>query len=147
MRIKKISFLLSIIFLLSFFTSCGKKIDTEGLRSYSDGALESILMAANKDDYEKYSKDFSDKMKELLTEKNFKQQNKVIKEKIGDYVSKEFVKATIKRDKGIDYIVAIYKAKYTDEPKEVMVSITFRENDENHKVEGLFMTSPKLVSK
>jgi hypothetical protein len=131
--------------LLTLFTGCGQKtkINEAEVRSYSDTKIESILTAANKDDYSAYSKDFSDKMKEAITESNFKLQNKLIKDKIGSYESKEFVKL---QNKG-EYITVIYKAKYSNEPKEVMVTITFRNGDDAHKVEGLFMTSPKLASK
>lgn len=143
MKIKKISLLLGLILMLGLFASCGKKINTEELRKYSDPALESILTAANKDDYAQYSKEFSDKMKEAIPENIFKEQNKLIKDKIGEYESKEFVKAQAKGE----YTVVIYTAKYVKEPKGVMVSITFKNGDDNHTVEGLFMTSPKLASK
>jgi hypothetical protein len=73
-----------------------------------------------------------------LTESNFKQQSK-----IGDYESKEFVKTQLNRE----YEVAIYKGKYSNEPKDVMISITFKNGDEAHKAQGLFMTSSKLASK
>jgi hypothetical protein len=145
MKFKKFSPVLVLIMLLTLLAGCGQKtkLDESEVRGYSDTKLENILAAANKDDYAAYSKDFSDKMKEALTESNFKQQNKLIKDKIGSYESKEFVKL---QNKG-EYITVIYKAKYSDEPKDVMVTITFRSGDEAHKVEGLFMTSPKLASK
>ena len=146
---KKISLFLIITLLVSLFTSCGKKVqvNAEDVRAYSDTILENILTAGNKDDYSAYSKDFSDKMKELINENNFKDQNKVIKDKIGDYVSKEFTKVNTAKEKGTNYIVVIYKTKYSNEPKDAMISITFREGDPDHKVEGLFMTSPKLAAK
>lgn len=145
MNLKKFSPVLVFIMLLMLLSGCGQKTKlNEGeVRGYSDTKLENILTAANKDDYTAYSKDFSDKMKEALTESNFKQQNKLIKDKIGSYESKEFVKL---QNKG-EYITVIYKTKYSNEPKDVMVTITFRNGDEAHKVEGLFMTSPKLASK
>ncbi|MDF2590985.1 MAG: uncharacterized protein K0S75_451 [Clostridia bacterium] len=87
--------------------------------------------------------DFSDKTKATLTESNFKQQNKIVNHKIGNYESKEFVET---QPNG-EYVVAIYKGKYSNKHKDVMVSITFKNGDEAHKVEGLFMTSPKLASK
>jgi hypothetical protein len=145
MKLKKFSPVLVFIMLLTFLVGCGQKtkLNEAEVRAYSDAKLENILTAANKDDYANYSKDFSDKMKEAITESNFKLQNKLIKDKIGSYESKEFVKL---QNKG-EYITVIYKAKYLNEPKEVMVTITFRNGDDAHKVEGLFMTSPKLASK
>ena len=146
MRFKKFSILFVLIVMVGLFTACSQKsvkVNDEEVKNYSEPILESILMAANKDDYSTYSKDFSDKMKEALTETNFKEHNKVIKDKIGEYKSKQFVKVQAKGD----YITAIYSAKYSNEPKDVMVTVTFKTGDENHKVEGLFMTSPKLASK
>lgn len=146
MRFKKFSIFFVLIILVGLFTACGQKavkVNNDEVKNYSEPLLESILMAANKDDYSTYSKDFSDKMKEALTETNFKEQNKIIKDKIGEYKSKQFIKAQAKDD----YITAIYSAKYSNEPKDVMVTITFKSGDENHKVEGLFMTSPKLAGK
>jgi outer membrane lipoprotein-sorting protein len=145
MKLKKFIPVLMLAMLLTLLAGCGQKSKSgeAEVKAYADTILENILVAANKDDYASYSKDFSDKMKTALTESNFKQQNKLIKDKIGDYVSKEFVKT---QPNG-EYVVAIYKGRYSSEPKDVMISITFKNGDEAHKVEGLFMTSPKLASK
>jgi uncharacterized protein YxeA len=145
MRFKRLGYLILITLILSILSSCGKteSVNSDEVRKYSDSMLENILVSADKEDYESYSKDFSDKMKEAVNEKNFKEQNKLIKSKIGNYKTKEFLKVQAKGE----YITAIYKAKYSEEPKDVMITITFKNNDESHKVEGLFMTSPKLAGK
>lgn len=145
MKLKKGYLLLMIVMLVSLLAGCGQKtkINTEEIKSFSEPLLENILVAADKDDYSSYSKDFSGKMKEAVNESNFKAQNKLIKEKIGNYESKQFVDAQAQGN----YISAIYKAKYSDEPKDVMISITFNKDDETHKVEGLRMVSPKLTGK
>jgi hypothetical protein len=134
-----------LVMLLTLLAGCGQKTKSNEaeIKAYSDSILENILTAANKDDYGTYSKDFSDDMKVKLPESSFKQSNKLIKDKIGSYESKEFVKT---QPSG-EYIVVIYKGKYSDEPKDVMITITFKKGDEAHKVEGLFMNSPKLASK
>jgi hypothetical protein len=131
--------------LLTLLAGCGQKskINDAEVQTYSDAIVENILVSARKDDYAAFSKDFSDKMKAALTESMAKEQNKLIRDKIGNYESKEFIKTQLNGE----YIVAIYKGKYSDEPKDVMISITFKNGDEAHKVEGLFMTSPKLASK
>ena len=145
MKMKKFIPVVMLAMLLMLLASCGQKTKSNEaeVKAYSDTILENILVAANKDDYANYSKDFSEKMKAALTESNFKQQNKLIKDKIGNYESKGFVKTQANGE----YIVAIYKGKYVSEPKDVMISITFKSGDGTHKVEGLFMTSPKLASK
>jgi hypothetical protein len=145
MKLKKLCPVIVLVMLLTLLAGCGQKtkLNEAEVKAYSDTILENILMAANKDDYASYSKDFSDKMKAAITESNFKQQNKLIKDKIGNYESKEFVKTQANGE----YTVVIYKGKYVSEPKDVMITITFKNGDEAHKVEGLFMTSPKLASK
>lgn len=145
MKLKNVNLLLIIIMLVSLLAGCGQKtkINTGEIKNFSEPMLESILTAADKDDYTSYSKDFSNKMKEAVNESNFKEMNKLIKEKIGNYESKQFVEAQTQGD----YISAIYKAKYSNEPKDVMISITFNKDDETHKVEGLRMVSPKLAGK
>lgn len=137
---KLILLLIGIILL----TSCGKKkLDISQVRGYSDSIVENILEAVNEDDYEKYSADFNDTMKDALTKDVFISQNKIVKNKIGSYVSKDFGMA--QREK--DYIVVLYKAKFTKEPKDVIVKIVYENNNGNIKVAGLFFDSPNLRKK
>jgi hypothetical protein len=145
MRFKKVVPLIMITLLIVLLVGCGKKskVNTDEVKSFSDPILESMLIASNKDDFAAYSKDFGEIMKQKFSEDAFKAANKLIKEKIGDYKSKEFVKAQTQGD----YVSAIYKAKYSNEPKDVMISITFNKNDKEHMVEGIYLTSPKLAGK
>lgn len=147
MKIRKIYCILTIVFVFTLLSGCGNNVNTEEVRNYSDSILENILAAGNKDNYTDYSKDFSENMKTALNEDLFNKNNSLIKDKIGKYVSKEFIKVNTKKEKGIDYVVAIYNAKYSNEPQGAIVSITFKKDDNSHKVEGLFMTSPKLAGK
>lgn len=140
-------FLISLIIASIILSGCGNNINSSEVRNYSDSVLENILISGNKDNYTDYSKDFSDNMKAAITEDLFKKNNTLIKDKIGEYVSKDFIKINTKKENGINYIIAIYNAKYSKEPQGALVSITFKEKDDNHKVEGLFMTSPKLAGK
>lgn len=139
--------ILILIFALTILSGCGNNINTGDVRNYSDSILENILISGNLRNYNDYSKDFSDNMKAALTEDLFNKNNALVKDKIGEYVSKDFIKVNTKKEKGINYIIVIYNAKYSKEPQGALVSITFKEKDENHKVEGLFMTSPKLAGK
>lgn len=140
-------FLISFIIVAAILSGCGNNINTTEVRDYSDSILENILISGNKDNYADYSKDFSDNMKTAISEDLFKKNNTLIKDKIGEYGSKDFIKINTKKENGINYIIVIYNAKYSKEPQGALVSITFKEKDENHKVEGLFMTSPKLAGK
>ncbi|MFL0247480.1 DUF3887 domain-containing protein [Candidatus Clostridium stratigraminis] len=145
MKCIRVFFLITLIIGASILSGCGNNINASEVRNYSDSILENILISGNKDNYADYSKDFSDNMKTAIPEDMFKKNNALIKDKIGEYVSKDFIKINTKKEKGINYIIIIYNAKYSKEPQGALVSITFKEKDENHKVEGLFMTSPKLT--
>lgn len=145
MKFKRVVPLIMITMLIVLLAGCGQKtkINTEEIKSFSEPILENMLVAGNKDDFAAYSKDFGSIMKEKFNEEAFKAANKLIKGKIGDYESKEFVKVQTQGS----YVSAIYKAKYSNEPKDVMVSITFNKDDKEHKVEGIYLVSPKLTAK
>lgn len=143
MKFKRAFYLLLVIMLITFLAGCGQKLNSDEIRQYADASAENILTAMKVGDYTKYSKDFSDQMKSALPESTFKSQNSLIKNKIGDYVSKEFTKVDT-QDK---YVRAIYTTKFTNEPNNVMVTIVFLKDDASHKVQGLFLSSPKLAAK
>ncbi len=110
------------------------------VRGYADPITEQILVAMNKDDYAMYSEDFDQTMKNAMTESVFVETNAVIKSKIGDYVSKEFWKAESKDQ----YTIVHYKAKFTDEPADVIARVVFQEIGGEIKVSGLWFDSPEL---
>lgn len=143
MKIKKAFSLIFVIMLIAFVVACGQKLNSSEIRKYADPSIENILTAMNTGDYTKYSKDFSDQMKTALPENTFISQNGIIKNKIGDYASKEFTKV----DSQENYVRAIYTTKFTNEPNNVMVTVVFLKDDASHKVQGLFLSSPKLATK
>lgn len=151
MKIKKITALAMVAVLLFVFTGCSKtkveKLDTAQVSEYSDPMTESILTGINEDSYEKYSKDFDEIMKKQLSEKVFTDSQKMIKEKIGEYVSKTINKAEKVTQKDTEYTIAYYTAKFTKEPGEVSVKVVFSEVDGKKYVTGLWFDSPNLRKK
>jgi len=139
MKIKILIFLIFLVSILSF--SCSK-IDVNKVREYADPMTENLLIGRNERDYEKYSKDFSDEMKNAVTYEKFIESVNLIEGKIGKYIegSKKFYLAT-KQDK---YIIVTYKAKFTDETSDVLVRIVFEEKDGVMKISGEWYDSPKL---
>jgi hypothetical protein len=139
--LKKASCIFVVITLLGMLIGCSaQKVDTEKVRAYSDAAAQRILEALQEGDYEKFSEDFDDKMKSAMNKEAFANMQNLTKQKIGDYESSEFIKA--ESVKG--YIRTFYKAKYTSEPKDVVVTIVFTESNGGELVSGLFMNSPNL---
>ncbi len=139
MKIKIIIFLISLFIILNL--SCSK-IDVNEVREYADAMTENLLIGRNEKNYEKYSKDFSDKMKEAVSEDKFLESIDLIEGKIGKYIenSKKFNTAT--KDK--NYIIVTYKAKFTDESSDVTVRIVFEDVNGEMKISGEFYDSPKL---
>lgn len=131
-----------IIFLLIFLFSCATKIDVKKIREYADPLTEKLLIGRNERNYKKYSEDFSDEMKRVVTIEKFLESIDLIEGKIGKYIegSKKFYLAT--RDK--NYIIVTYKAKFTDEISDVTVRIVFEEGEGIMKISGEWYDSPKL---
>lgn len=139
MKIKIIIFLISLFIILNL--SCSK-IDVNEVREYADPMTENLLIGRNEKNYKKYSKDFSDKMKEAVSEEKFLESIGLIEGKIGKYIenSKKFNTAT--KDK--NYIIVTYKAKFTDESSDVTVRIVFEDVNGEMKISGEFYDSPNL---
>lgn len=139
MKIKIIIFLISLFIILNL--SCSK-IDVNEVREYADPMTENLLIGRNEKNYEKYSKDFSDKMKEAVSEDKFLESIDLIEGKIGKYIenSKKFDSVT----KNNNYIIVTYKAKFTNESNNVTVRTVFEDVNGEMKISGEFYDSPKL---
>lgn len=145
MKIKKVSLLVVIAMLFGLFVGCGEKVDNDAVKRYSDKIVEENLVAFKNEGIKKYIESFDPKFKELLTEDKVKESMKLINSKIGIYTdgSLKFQKAIKQSKDGKKYITAIYSAKFSDEPKDVVVTAVF-EDDENHKLQTFLLNSPKL---
>ena len=147
MKKKTIAGLIAIVVIVFvvFFAGCAEKsqVDVDQVRKYADSITENILLGMNGNNYTKYSEHFDQTMKNAMPEAVFIETNTLIKSKIGDYVSKEFWKVESKGP----YTIVYYKAKFTDEPEDVIVKVVFQEIMEEMKVSGLWLDSPSLRKK
>jgi hypothetical protein len=119
------------------------QVGVEQVRTYADPITENILLAMNEDNYTKYSEHFDATMKNALPETLFHETTTLLTSKIGTYVSKEFWKVESENQ----YTSVYYKAKFTQEPDDVIVKVVFQEIVGENKVSGLWMDSPKLRAK
>lgn len=131
----------SIVFLAGYVGR--EEIDVEQVRKYADPITENILLGMNEVNYTKYSEHFDQTMKNAMSEAVFNETNAIIKSKIGDYVSKKFWKVESKDQ----FTIAYYKAKFTQEPEDVIVKVVFQEIMMEMNVSGLWLDSPKLRKK
>ena len=136
---------LSALLILSFAAGCKQaiKVNAEDVRKYSDEAAENILTAANKKDYEKFSKDFSLEMRKAISKEAFDKLIEDFDKKIGNYVSHKFSSVSAKDN----YIISIYKARFTKESADVILRVVFEEKDEKMQISGLYYDSSNLRKK
>ena len=97
----------------------------------------------NENNYSGYAGYFDQTMKTAMNEAVFNETNMLIRSKIGDYVSKEFLKVESKNQ----HMVVHYNARFTDEPEDVIVRVVFQEVMGEMKVSGLWLDSPILREK
>jgi len=145
MKTNNIYLFCGMLLFFVIFSGCAKEkqTDVEQVRKYADSITENILSAMNEDNYAKYSEHFDQAMKNAIPEAAFKETNTAIKEKIGNYTSKEIQKA----EKKDQYTVTYYKAKFTEETNDVIVKVVFSESNGKMYVSGLFLDSPNLRKK
>ena len=109
------------------------------IMAYADPAAENLLAGFNEEDHAKFSRDFSEQMKNAMTEPVFKQTREGIVSKIGLYKSRNLFKV----EKKGPHIVVLYKAEFEKESG-VEVKVVFTKYGEKDLVSGLWFNSPKL---
>ncbi|MDI9609026.1 MAG: DUF3887 domain-containing protein [Candidatus Verstraetearchaeota archaeon] len=129
---------------VAYWLSLPQPVDEASLRIYADPMTENLLLAIENGDYTAFSRDFDDAMKNALNLANFQQLRSQFDSKIGDYVNGS--KAFIRGERTGNYIIAYYKANYTNEPAGVTVKVVFTSGNGPAKITGLWFSSPKLAS-
>lgn len=135
--------LAAVIAAMFLLPGCGKKI-TEADISYAGPMVDNMLAGIKDKDYKEYTKDFSSVMLKAVTEDSFNQLVDLVQSKIGDYQSRTFSGAQNTKSNGVDMTVVVYKAKYTNETSDVLITVTFGEENGAMKVMGFFLNSPNL---
>jgi hypothetical protein len=142
-RIISIVFALVLISLIVVAAGCSTKTTTTATTqaepSYVSAMTDNILAALSQDNYAKFSQDLDEAMKEAMKEMNFHGLSSQLKDKVGDYVSKEL--QTVQVKDGITTVV--YAAKYTKDDN-VTITISFRIVDSQNLVAGLYFNAPSL---
>ena len=115
----------------------GKPIDVSQLRAYADTETENALVSLQNNDYNGFTEDFNQTMKNSMSQSAFAKLYTLISSTVGDYQSKEFEIVTTANN----IFTIQYYAQYSLEPTGVWVSISF---DSNQKIAGLYFNSRKL---
>jgi hypothetical protein len=107
---------------------------------YANQMTESALQGMSDGDYAGYIENFSPDAQSSLAEADFDEASQLIKSLVGDYIDKEFWK-TEEED---GYTVVYYKANFTEEPADVIITVYFTEVDGEMYIAGFWLNSPKL---
>jgi PBP1b-binding outer membrane lipoprotein LpoB len=144
-----------LIFLAMGWTGCGEEDKTKTttdqttgeqmdevvqLETIAEPMLASIMSAYNSGDYQAYSKDFNQEMKNAVTEEAFTSSRTDMLETIGKYTSHTFVSHKTEKE----YEIFQYKAMF--EQDEVNITLTLEKQGDTYKVVGLWLSSPKLIA-
>jgi hypothetical protein len=142
---KKIVLLIMVLLLIVSVIGCAQKANNSAVSAYADDITEKMLLAYNEDNYTQYIANTDSQFKSVVSEDKMKQGNKVVRDKIGNYIpgSKQFTDAVPTTQNNQKYIAVRYTAKFTNETGDVVVSMIFDDND-SHQVGGIFFNSPKL---
>jgi putative lipoic acid-binding regulatory protein len=128
---------LSIMVVALSLLACGGGQEPD----YAGPMAENILSAINQDSYAQYSESFTAEMRDKMPEDVVRQINSVIRLEIGTYESKEFWKT----ESAGQYTTVYYKARFTNEPDDVIVKVVFRKVQSKIYVAGFWLDSPKLA--
>ncbi|SMC80636.1 DUF3887 domain-containing protein [Sporomusa malonica] len=141
MKLCKIVVLITFLISLIVLSGCSaQQLSAEETKKFADPITENMLLAMNEDNYSRFSQDFDEQMKNVLNETQYKNTFTAIKAKIGKYISKEVVSVETKDG----YAIVMYKAKFSQEPADVIVRSVFSDNNGKKHISGFWLDSPKL---
>jgi hypothetical protein len=129
--------LLILLVVIAGLAACSNRIPEP---EYAGQMTENTAQGMSDGDYAAFTQYLIPEIKAALTEDDFNQVSQLIKSTIGDYIDKEFWKA---QPSGEDTVV-YYKARFTAEPDEVIISVLFTEIDGEIYIAGFTFDSPKL---
>ncbi len=110
------------------------------IRAVADPIMDNILSALAKGDYQAYLKDMDANMVNLQPRPVFDQSRRLLEERIGRFVSKEFVSVT-----EVDrFYVVQYSGFFTRAKEQVSIRLVLVKTDKGHRVAGLWFDSPSL---
>jgi hypothetical protein len=136
--------LISAVLLFTGISGCGGSGSESEVEvpDYVHTLVEELLEAFKVGDYTAYLEHFEAGADWVMPEDYFSQQVSFIQKKIGHYISmsKELseVKVTEK------YTDVIYKTRFSSEPDDVIVTVSYYISDNRVYAEGIWFNSPRL---
>lgn len=127
-----------------FLAGCSKGL-TESDVSYAGPVLDNILEGIAERDYEKFSRDFSERMKEAVPPDDFDAMVTTLETRLGTYAGRSFTNATQTKS-ATDLVVVTYQARYAKESA-VTIRMYFSAEGGSKLIEGFLIDSPALQEK
>lgn len=140
-RFTSIFFCLIFVMILATGCSTTKQISSdekEKISALVQPKIESMMQGYAGDDYQKYSADFSPKLREGMPLSGFNDTRKMLTEKIGNYQS--FKIADIMETQ--NFITVVCDAVFDNDGK-VTIRVIFDPKD-NYSISGIWFDSPEL---
>lgn len=132
-----------LLMLVVAAAGCVAKLKEADVR-YAGPMVDNLLAGIAAGDYAGFSRDLDDTMLKAIDEKAFTAMVDQIRSVIGDYQSKTFTQAVNTTENNVPMTVIIYKARFSNEPADVLITVTFTDSHSGKKISGLFFNSPKL---
>lgn len=143
MKFKKFIPILLILISTFLLAGCSKNENNGETLKYSTQIVENVLESINTLDYDSFKENVGPNMNELVKSKEtFISLMMPIKNSIGEYQkgSLKFIDSMKRKD----YISLLYEADFSSENEPVKISATFKEDDPSHKIQELYLNSPKV---
>lgn len=131
------------ISMVGTLSACGAK-SSESAVIYAGPILDNVITGIKDNNYNEFSKDFSEQMKNAITQEKFQTLVTTFDSKIGDYEGRTLSSDTTITKDNKSLTVVVYKALYSKEPNGVQITITFSDNNGKKIIEGLYFNSPNL---
>lgn len=132
-----------LLMLVVAAAGCVAKLKEADVR-YAGPMVDNLLAGIAAGDYDVFSRDLDETMLKAIDEKAFTTMVDQIRGVIGDYQSKTFTQAVNTTENNVPMTVIIYKARFSNEPADVLITVTFTDSHSGKKISGLFFNSPKL---
>ncbi len=140
--LSRIKFVMTVITIFSvLLPGCSSGLNESDV-AYAGPVLDNILQGIADKDYGKFSRDFSEKLKEAVKEDDFYALVTTLDTKLGEYEGRSFSNAARTKSANIDTLVT-YQARYSKQSV-VTIKLYFSDNNGTRLIEGLLIDSPAL---
>ena len=108
--------------------------------AFAEPILDNMLTSMEARDYQKFSADLSDAMKEAIKKMGFETMIAGLEDSLGAYQGRQFEKAVKAKAKNMDLVIITYRGQFAKDDKAV-ITVYFSDLNGVKKVEG-FSAAP-----